>query len=62
VTAADQAVLKGLIRSTWERIKDHDFYTGCGEDHCEWCQFVENNEHLQDLSDSEAERMDDTQV
>jgi DNA helicase-2/ATP-dependent DNA helicase PcrA len=62
VSMEDQAVLKGLIRSAWERIQDHDFYTGCGEDHCEWCQFVENNEHLQDLSDLEAERMDDTQV
>ncbi len=31
------------IVSTWEKIKNREFYTGCGKEDCHWCQFVKTN-------------------
>ena len=29
--------VKNQIRDTWNKIQAHDFYTGCGEADCQWC-------------------------
>ena len=31
------------IVSTWEKIQNREFYTGCGKEDCHWCQFVKTN-------------------
>ncbi|PWT78386.1 MAG: DNA helicase UvrD [Bacteroidetes bacterium] len=31
------------ITDTWEKIHQHDFYTGCGKKECHWCNFVKTN-------------------
>lgn len=43
ITAVDENHVKQQIREVWERIRLHDFYTGCGEPDCEWCNFAKNN-------------------
>ena len=46
ITAADITTVTQQITESWERIQKRDFYTGCGNPYCEWCNFVKNN-HLQ---------------
>lgn len=31
------------IVETWKKIQDRDFYTGCGDADCHWCNFVKTN-------------------
>lgn len=43
VTPADEATVKAQIRTVWEKVQRHDFYTGCGKPSCHWCAFVRLN-------------------
>lgn len=46
------------IISTWQKIQERDFYTGCGKEDCHWCNFVKDNKlavKLHELSEQEAE-------
>jgi DNA helicase-2/ATP-dependent DNA helicase PcrA len=54
ITQEDTAVLRKQISYVWERIQAHDFYTGCGEKDCHWCNFVQTNK-LTVGADEEAE-------
>ena len=31
------------ITSVWSKIKQRDFYTGCGKEDCHWCNFIKDN-------------------
>jgi DNA helicase-2/ATP-dependent DNA helicase PcrA len=31
------------IKTAWDKIQHHDFYTGCGKPDCHWCEFVKTN-------------------
>ena len=31
------------ITTVWQKIQQHDFYTGCGKEDCRWCNFVKEN-------------------
>ena len=31
------------IATVWQKIQQHDFYTGCGKPDCHWCNFVKTN-------------------
>jgi DNA helicase-2/ATP-dependent DNA helicase PcrA len=31
------------IKTVWDKIQQHDFYTGCGKADCHWCEFVKTN-------------------
>ncbi len=43
--ASDQVdIVKAQIRDTYARIKNLEFTTGCGDDDCDWCNFVRNLE------------------
>jgi DNA helicase-2/ATP-dependent DNA helicase PcrA len=35
-------MVKDQIKDTWAKIQQHDFYTGCGEKDCEWCNLSRN--------------------
>ena len=35
--------MKAQIADTWEKIQEHDFYTGCGKEDCDWCNFVKEH-------------------
>ncbi len=43
------------IRSTWQKIQDREFYTGCGKPDCHWCNFVKTNELQVALHEVNAE-------
>ncbi|MFY7965138.1 MAG: ATP-dependent helicase [Chitinophagaceae bacterium] len=43
ITPADITTVKEQIKTTWQKIQDKDFYTGCGKEDCKWCNFVKTN-------------------
>jgi DNA helicase-2/ATP-dependent DNA helicase PcrA len=43
ITPDDTAIVTRQITETWEKIHQHDFYTGCGKEDCHWCRFVKTN-------------------
>ena len=44
ITPADVETVKQQIRTTWEKIHQRDFYTGCGKEDCHWCNFVKTHQ------------------
>jgi DNA helicase-2/ATP-dependent DNA helicase PcrA len=44
ITDADITTVTQQIVTAWQRIQDRDFYIGCGEPDCHWCNFVKTNE------------------
>ncbi len=55
ISPADTATVTQQIISTWDKIKKHDFYTGCGESDCHWCNFVKDNKLAVALHEMETE-------
>ncbi|MBL7765407.1 MAG: ATP-dependent helicase [Chitinophagaceae bacterium] len=47
----DLQTVKSQIRETWLKIQNHDFYTGCGKEDCQWCNFVKDQSIYVDLKD-----------
>jgi DNA helicase-2/ATP-dependent DNA helicase PcrA len=47
------------IKMVWEKIQDHDFYTGCGKENCHWCNFVKTNDLAVALHEVEEEENQD---
>lgn len=43
ITPADIDFVCEQIKTVWDKIRDHDFYTGCGRQDCHWCNFVKTN-------------------
>jgi DNA helicase II / ATP-dependent DNA helicase PcrA len=43
ITLEEIETVKKQIIESWNKIKQHDFYIGCGKPDCEWCNFVKNN-------------------
>jgi len=39
----DITTVKQQIKMVWDKIQQHDFYTGCGKPDCHWCEFVKTN-------------------
>jgi DNA helicase II / ATP-dependent DNA helicase PcrA len=39
----DITTVKEQIKNVWQKIQAHDFYTGCGKQDCNWCNFVKTN-------------------
>jgi len=52
-------VVKDLIRDSWKKIQNHEFYTGCNEPYCVWCNFVKENRKIDSMADLEMEELDD---
>lgn len=59
ISTEDTALVRKLIRETYERIMAHDFYTGCGEPSCPWCNFVRNNQLPDSFAEADTEALDD---
>ncbi|HVY75936.1 MAG TPA: ATP-dependent DNA helicase [Puia sp.] len=53
----DTVTVTQQIRSVWDKIQQHDFYTGCGKEDCHWCRFVKTNRL--DVALEEEEMTDD---
>ncbi len=43
ISPADITTVTQQITTTWEKIQNRDFYTGCGKEDCHWCNFVKTN-------------------
>ena len=41
---ADITTVTQQIQTVWQKIQAKEFYTGCGQPECHWCNFVKNNE------------------
>lgn len=48
----DLQTVRDQIISTWEKIQNHDFYTGCGKEDCHWCNFVKDHKQFVDLKEA----------
>ncbi len=52
----DITTVKQQIKTVWDKIQSHDFYTGCGKPDCHWCEFVKTNNMavaLHEITDEE---------
>jgi DNA helicase-2/ATP-dependent DNA helicase PcrA len=59
ISAKDVSMVRKMIRKAYERIQAHDFYTGCGEPACSWCELVQNHVMRNSFADPEIEELDD---
>ncbi len=50
-TEDDLSTVRNQISDTWHKIQQHDFYTGCGDEKCQWCNFVKGNSQYIDLKE-----------
>ncbi len=57
--AKGQTLVKGLVKETYRKIRAQEFYEGCGEKSCKWCNFVLHNIPQDSFSDKEVEALDD---
>jgi len=55
----DTQQVRQLIQDTWERIQQHQFYEGCGEENCQWCQFVREQVRPHSFQNPILEETDD---
>ena len=55
VNAADITTVKQQIVTTWQKIQDKEFKTGCGKPDCDWCNFVKTNQLAIALHEPEDE-------
>ena len=58
IQSQDITTVTEQIKMVWEKIQDHDFYTGCGKEDCHWCNFVKTNNLAVALHDVEEENQD----
>lgn len=57
--AVDIAFVKNLITDTYAKIIRQEFYEGCGEPNCPWCNFLRRQGQVDSFSDGEVEELDD---
>ena len=51
--------VRSLIRDTYAKIRRHEFFNGCNEPRCEWCQFAKLQSYPDSFADHEIEELDD---
>ncbi len=49
----DEQIVKNQLKDTWAKIQAHDFYTGCGKNDCNWCNFTKDNSLQIDFAQDE---------
>jgi DNA helicase-2/ATP-dependent DNA helicase PcrA len=57
--AVDIAFVKKLITDTYAKIMRQEFYEGCGEPNCSWCNFLRRQGRVDSFADGEVEELDD---
>ncbi len=58
ISPADIETVTQQITDVWDKIQQHDFYTGCGKEDCHWCNFVKTNNMtvaLHNMQEEESE-------
>lgn len=54
ITVDDEQQVAEQIREVWAKIKAHDFYTGCGKEDCQWCNFARDQKLYLRLEEENA--------
>jgi DNA helicase-2/ATP-dependent DNA helicase PcrA len=57
ISPVDIATVTEQISTTWQKIQDRDFYTGCGKEECHWCNFVKTNQLAISLHETGSEEI-----
>ena len=57
ITPDDIGIVKAQIKTVWDKIQSHDFYTGCGKEDCHWCNFVKTNNMAVELHEANEEEV-----
>jgi ATP-dependent DNA helicase UvrD/PcrA len=52
-------IVSDQIKTVWDKIQNHDFYTGCGKVDCHWCNFVKTNNLNVSLHEMQEEENQD---
>jgi DNA helicase-2/ATP-dependent DNA helicase PcrA len=52
-------LFKDLLQKTYTKIKNNEFYEGCGEARCNWCNFVKTHVAPNSFSNNAIEELDD---
>jgi DNA helicase-2/ATP-dependent DNA helicase PcrA len=55
ISPEDVAQVEQQIREVWHKIRNHDFYTGCGKPECNWCNFTKDNKIYLRLEEEEEQ-------
>jgi DNA helicase-2/ATP-dependent DNA helicase PcrA len=54
ITREDTDQLRAQVVEVWEKIQSREFYKGCGEEDCHWCNFVKTNKlEIQEVEEEE---------
>lgn len=59
ISPDDYQLIGDLVVSTYQKIQAHDFYEGCGEPNCIWCNFVRRNILVDSFANAELDALDD---
>lgn len=54
-----EALIRNLLRESWQQVKDHKFLAGCGKTDCSWCNFTRHNMQISSFVNEEQEGLDD---
>jgi len=57
ITPQDIDTVCQQIKTVWDKIQNHDFYSGCGKEDCHWCNFVRTNNLMVPLQEMEEEEL-----
>ncbi|MFZ9386517.1 MAG: ATP-dependent helicase [Chitinophagaceae bacterium] len=60
INPADITTVTQQITNTWEKIRNREFYIGCGKEDCHWCNFVKTNKLTVALHALETEEETET--
>jgi DNA helicase-2/ATP-dependent DNA helicase PcrA len=55
----DTATVRKLVREVYAAIQEHDFFTGCGETECPWCNFAREHIVPDSFAQPDIEALDD---
>lgn len=59
ITPQDATWMRQLLKETYGKIQNHEFYEGCGKSDCKWCNFVRQNVTPDSFAEAEVEALDD---
>lgn len=58
----EEGIVRAQIKDTWHKIQQHDFYTGCGEENCQWCNFVKEHKLYHDLKELDTDENEENDL
>ncbi|HPI54454.1 MAG TPA: PD-(D/E)XK nuclease family protein, partial [Chitinophagaceae bacterium] len=55
-------IVRAQIKDTWHRIQQHEFYKGCGDEKCQWCNFVKEHKLYADLHEIDTDGPEENEL